>query len=90
MIGISITAEAYRAIKATLPDGADPLPPQPDGRLGVRIRLATEFVNRLGQSKPRRERERRHSEAGEGGVIAREASTNEPRAIQVRVVARSS
>ena len=55
MIGISITAEAYRAIKATLPDGADPLPPQPDGRLGVRIRLATEFVNRLGQMRGRGE-----------------------------------
>ena len=48
MIAISITAEAYRAIRATLPDGADSLPPQPDGRCGVRIWLATDFVNRLG------------------------------------------
>lgn len=48
MISISITAEAYRAIKATLPDGADLLPPQHDGRGGVRIWLAAEFVNRLG------------------------------------------
>ena len=51
MMAISITAEAYRAIKATLPDGADSLPPQPAGRLGVRIWLATEFVNRLGQMR---------------------------------------
>ncbi|MGA8584442.1 MAG: hypothetical protein WB715_11525 [Roseiarcus sp.] len=51
MIAISITAEAYKAIKATLPDGADSLPPQPDSRLGVRIWLATGFVNRLGQMR---------------------------------------
>ena len=50
MIAISITAEAYKAIRATLPDGADSLPPQPD-ELGVRIWLATEFVNRLGQMR---------------------------------------
>ena len=48
MIALSITAEAYRAIKATLPGGADSLPPQPDGRGGVRLWLATEFVNRIG------------------------------------------
>ena len=55
MIAISITAEAYKAIKATLPDGADFLPPQPDDRRGVRIWLATEFVNRLGQMRGRGE-----------------------------------
>jgi hypothetical protein len=49
MIAISITPEAYRAIKATLPHGADALPPQPDHRHGVRVWLATEFVNRFGQ-----------------------------------------
>jgi predicted CopG family antitoxin len=48
LISISITAEAYQAIKATLRDGADSLPPQPDGRSGVRIWLANKFVNRLG------------------------------------------
>jgi hypothetical protein len=51
MIAISITPEAYRAVKATRPDGADALPPQPDNRHGVRVWLATEFVNQLGQMR---------------------------------------
>ena len=51
MIAISITPQAYRAIKTTLPDGADALPPQPDNRHGVRVWLATEFVNQLGQMR---------------------------------------
>ena len=51
MIAISITPEAYRAIRATLPHGADALPPQPDHRHGVRVWLATEFVNQLGQMR---------------------------------------
>jgi hypothetical protein len=39
----------YQAIRATLPEGADSWPAQPDGRGGVRIWLDREFVNRLGQ-----------------------------------------
>ena len=51
MIAISITAEAYKAIRATLADGPDSLPPQPDDRGGVRIWLASGFVHRLGQMR---------------------------------------
>ena len=39
------------AIKATLPDGADSLPPQPDGRLAVRIWLDRKFIDRLAQMR---------------------------------------
>jgi predicted CopG family antitoxin len=46
MIAISITEEAYAAIKATLPE-ADSLPVQPDGLGGVRIWLEHKFVDRL-------------------------------------------
>jgi hypothetical protein len=51
MIAISITVEAYAAIKATLPDGADSLPPQPDGRGAVRIWLDRKFIDRLAQMR---------------------------------------
>ena len=47
MIAISITAEAYAAIKATLPEGAESWPIQPDGLGGVRIWLEHKFVDRL-------------------------------------------
>jgi hypothetical protein len=47
MIAISITAKAYAAIKATLPEGADSWPIQPDGLGGVRIWLEQNFVDRL-------------------------------------------
>jgi predicted CopG family antitoxin len=46
MIAISISAEAYAAIKAMLPE-ADSLPVQPDGLGGVRIWLEHKFVDRL-------------------------------------------
>jgi hypothetical protein len=52
MITISITAEAYEAIKATLPEGSETWDVQPDdGRGGFRIALAREFVDRLGQMR---------------------------------------
>ena len=51
MIAISITIEAYAAIKATLPEGANSLPARPDGRGGVRLWLNSEYVNRLGQMR---------------------------------------
>ena len=54
IVAISITEEAHAAItaiKATLPDGADALPPQPDHPHGVRVWLATEFVNQLGRMR---------------------------------------
>jgi hypothetical protein len=71
MIALSITAEAYRAIKATLPDGADSLPPQPDGRGGVRLWLATEFVNRIGGLRgPSKELFRCDSATGKGRSVA--------------------
>ena len=35
MIAISISHEAYEAIPATLPNGADAWPPQPDGRAAM-------------------------------------------------------
>ena len=47
MIAISNTAKAYAAIKATLPEGADSWPIQPDGLGGVRIWLEHKFVDRL-------------------------------------------
>ena len=49
MIGISITPEAYRAIRATLPEGADVWPAQPFlGRDGlIRIWLDHAVVDRL-------------------------------------------
>jgi hypothetical protein len=51
MIAISITLEAYAAVRATLPEGTDSLPAQPDGRGGVRLWLDSEYVNRLGQMR---------------------------------------
>jgi hypothetical protein len=56
MISIAITAEAYRAVRATLPEGAL-WPPQPfpgsDGL--VRIWLDPAVVNRLGALRDRGE-----------------------------------
>ena len=37
--------------RATLPEGSDWLPAQPDGRGGVRLWLDSEYVNRLGQMR---------------------------------------
>ena len=51
MIAISITPEAYAAIRATLPEGADSRPPQPDGRGSVRLWLGRKFVDRLAQMR---------------------------------------
>jgi hypothetical protein len=51
MIAISISLEAYAAVRATLPEGSDWLPAQPDGRGGVRLWLDSEYVNRLGQMR---------------------------------------
>ncbi len=51
MITLSISVEAYAAIKATLPDGSDSFPPQPDGRGNVRLWLDRKFVDRLGQMR---------------------------------------
>ena len=51
VISISITVEAYAAIKATLPVGADSFPPQPDGRGNVRLWLDRQFVDRLAQMR---------------------------------------
>ncbi len=47
MMTISITAEAYEAIKATLPEGADAWPAEPDGRGGVRLTLDHKTLDRL-------------------------------------------
>jgi predicted CopG family antitoxin len=47
MISISITPEAYKAIKATLPDAAESWPAQTDGRGLIRIWLDRKFVDRL-------------------------------------------
>ena len=47
MITISITAEAFEAIKATLPNGADVWPGEPDGHGGFKIALNRRFVDRL-------------------------------------------
>ena len=51
MIAISITLEAYEAIKATLPEDSDSFPPQPDGRGNVRLWLDRKFVDRLAQMR---------------------------------------
>ena len=51
MIAISITPEAYAAIRATLPEGADSWPAQPDGRGNVRLWLERQFVDQLGQMR---------------------------------------
>jgi predicted CopG family antitoxin len=51
MISISITAEAYQAIKATLPEAADSFPAQPDDRGLIRIWLDRPFVDRLGHMR---------------------------------------
>ena len=51
IIAISITAEAYWAIRATLPEGSDSFPPQPDGRGDVRLWLDRKFVDRLAQMR---------------------------------------
>ena len=50
MITFSISLEAYAALKATLSDGSDSFPPQPDGRGNVRW-LDRKFVDRLGQMR---------------------------------------
>jgi hypothetical protein len=47
LITISITAEAYEAIKGTLPNGADVWPGEPDGQGGFKIALNRRFVDRL-------------------------------------------
>jgi hypothetical protein len=51
MISISITGGAYEAIEATLPDGSDSWPPQPDGRGNLRLWLDRKFVDRLGSPR---------------------------------------
>jgi len=51
MIAISITREAYAAIQATLPEGADSWPAQPHGPGHVRIWLNRKFIDRLGQMR---------------------------------------
>ena len=55
MIAISITIEAYAAIRATLREGEDSLPAWPDGRGRVRLSLDIEYVNRLGRMRGPRE-----------------------------------
>jgi hypothetical protein len=47
LITISITAEAYFAIKAMLPKNAETWPARPDDRGGVGITLNRKFVDRL-------------------------------------------
>jgi hypothetical protein len=47
MISISITAEAYETIKATLPAGDVAQPPQTDERGLIRIWLDRKFVDRV-------------------------------------------
>jgi hypothetical protein len=49
MIAISITREAYEAIRATLPDAAESWPVQTDERGLIRVWLDRPFVDRLGQ-----------------------------------------
>ena len=51
MIAVSISLEAYAAIRATLPEGSDSLPAQPDDQGGVRLWLDSEYVNRLGRMR---------------------------------------
>jgi predicted CopG family antitoxin len=51
VISISITAEAYEAIKATLPEAAESFPAQTDERSLIRIWLDRPFVDRLGQMR---------------------------------------
>jgi hypothetical protein len=51
MISISITAEAYEAIKATLPEAAGSWPTQTDERGLIRLCLDRPFVDRLGQTR---------------------------------------
>jgi hypothetical protein len=54
MIAISITIEAYAAIRATLREGKDSLPAT--GRSGpCRLSLDIEYVNRLGRMRGPRE-----------------------------------
>ena len=48
MITISISTEAYEAIKATLPKNAETWSAQPNGRGRFRITLPHEFVDHLG------------------------------------------
>jgi hypothetical protein len=43
-----MTAGAFEAIKATLPNGADVWPGEPDGQGGFKIALNRRFVDRLG------------------------------------------
>jgi predicted CopG family antitoxin len=51
MIAISITAEAYEAIKAMLPEAADSWTIQRDDRGLIRLWLDRQFVDRLGQMR---------------------------------------
>ena len=62
-------AEAYEAIKTTLPEGDVAQPPQIDERSGVRIWLDRGFVDRLGDTRAGGEQQRRDRAAG-GGVTA--------------------
>ena len=48
MITISISAEAYEAIKATPPKNAETWPAQPNGLGRFRITLPRKFVDQLG------------------------------------------
>jgi hypothetical protein len=47
VIAISITPEAYEAVKATLPEAADSWPAQTDDRGLIRVWLDRQFVDRL-------------------------------------------
>jgi predicted CopG family antitoxin len=51
MISISISREAYEAIRATLPEAAESFPAQTDERGLIRIWLDRPFVDRLGQMR---------------------------------------
>jgi hypothetical protein len=51
VISISITAEAHKAIKATLPEAADSWPVQTDDRGLIRLWLDRPFVDRLAQMR---------------------------------------
>ena len=47
MVTITISGEAYKAIRATLPKGAKPYPLQKDERGGFRITLERKTIDRL-------------------------------------------
>jgi hypothetical protein len=51
VISISITPEAYEAIKASLPEAADSWPVQTDDRGLIRLWLNRPFVDRLSEMR---------------------------------------